>query len=81
MSDHLADTPNQARHFCPICEPEADVTREILEVRYCAMHLPPAPGGIDDGAVEALAYLSGSQDAGGEDNRRWCELFHGKRRK
>jgi hypothetical protein len=31
---------------------------------------------VDDTAVAAAAYLSGSAEAGGEDNRAWCALFH-----
>jgi hypothetical protein len=74
MSDF--ETPSVARMYCPACEPEADPAREILDVRYCASH-SPAAAGLDDGAVTAAqAWISGSSEAGGEDNRRWCELFH-----
>jgi hypothetical protein len=31
---------------------------------------------MDDDVVVASAWISGSSEAGGEDNRRWCELFH-----
>jgi hypothetical protein len=75
MSDHIPDTPSAARMYCPGCEPEADPTHEILDVRWCESH-SPVRGGLDDDAVGAAAYLSGSSEAGGDDNRRWCELFH-----
>jgi hypothetical protein len=32
--------------------------------------------GLDDAVVSAAAYLSGSAEAGGDDNRRWCEILH-----
>jgi hypothetical protein len=75
MSDYIADTPSIARLYCPGCEPEADPTSEILDVRWCEAH-SPVRGGADDEVVSAAAYLSGSSEAGGDDNRRWCELFH-----
>jgi hypothetical protein len=75
MSDYIMDTPLMARVFCPGCEPEADPTREILDVHWCETHTPLRDG-LDDDTVCASAYLSGSSEAGGEDNRRWCEIFH-----
>ena len=75
MSDHISDTPSVARMYCPGCEPEADPTLEILDVRWCESH-SPVRGGLDDEVVVAAAYLSGSSEAGGDDNRRWCQLFH-----
>jgi hypothetical protein len=33
--------------YCPGCEPEADPTREILDVRWCESH-SPVRGGLDD---------------------------------
>jgi len=29
--------------------------------------------------VIVSAYLSGSAEAGGDDNRRWCDILHGRR--
>jgi hypothetical protein len=78
MSDYLADTPSVARAYCPGCEPQADLTAEILDVRWCPAH-SPLPVGPDDACVGASVYLSGSSEAGGEDNRRWCEIFHRRR--
>jgi hypothetical protein len=28
--------------------------------------------------VTASAHLSGSAEAGGDDNRRWCDILHGR---
>jgi len=75
VTDFLPDSPAIARPYCPSCEPDADPTLEILDVRWCASHTP-ASSGADDDAVTTEAYLSGSAEAGGDDNRRWCELFH-----
>lgn len=80
MTDHLTDTPSLARMYCPGCEPAADPAFEILDVRWCASHAPPGRGLDDDLVVASAAWISGSSEAGGEDNRRWCELFHRRRR-
>jgi hypothetical protein len=80
MTDYLTDTPSLARMYCPGCEPSADPSFEILDVRWCASHVPPGRGLDDDAVVTATAWISGSTEAGGEDNRRWCELFHRARR-
>lgn len=75
MTDYLTETPVVARAYCPGCEPDADPVREILDVRWCDAHAPTREG-LDDGVVTSEAYLSGSAEAGGEVNRRWCELLH-----
>ena len=62
----------------PGCEPDADPSLEILDVRWCESH-SPARDGADDEVVTASAYLSGSAEAGGDDNRRWCDILHGRR--
>jgi hypothetical protein len=77
VTDFLPDTPAVARPYCPDCEPDADPCREILDVRWCAAHTP-AWNGADDAAVRAEAFLSGSTEAGGDDNRRWCQLVHSR---
>ena len=75
MSHSMQDTPSVARVYCPGCEPEADPTAEILDLRWCEPHSPQRDG-ADDTVVTAAAYLSGSAEAGGDDNRAWCALFH-----
>jgi hypothetical protein len=79
VTDFLPDSPAIARPYCPSCEPDADPSSEILDVRWCAAHTPVSTGSHDD-AVTTEAYLSGSAEAGGDDNRRWCEFFHAARR-
>jgi hypothetical protein len=75
MTDFLADAPVVARAYCPGCEPGADPTREILDVRWCDAHAPQRDG-PDDATVTSDAFLSGSAEAGGDANRLWCELLH-----
>jgi hypothetical protein len=45
------------------------------------MHTPVREG-AEDSTVNSDGFLSGSAEAGGEANRRWCELIHasGRRR-
>lgn len=64
------------RPYCPNCEPDTDPTRDLVELRWCPAHAP-AWSGSDDLLVTANALPGGSGEAGGEDNRRWCELIHG----
>ncbi len=75
MTDYTRDTPSLGRTYCPGCEPDTDPTLEILDVRWCDAHALHHEG-VDDGLVSATAYLLGSVEAGGEDNRRWCEILH-----
>lgn len=74
MTDFLADSPSVGRFYCPGCETTADPLTEVLDVRWCADHAPVTTGAAD-GEV-AMGWISGGQEAGGEDNRRWCDLFH-----
>jgi hypothetical protein len=78
MSDYIPHTPAMARFYCPSCEPEADPIGEILDVRWCESHSPLREG-LDDALVGAEACVAGGSEAGGEDNRRWCEIFHRRR--
>ena len=75
MTEFRSDSPVLARLYCPGCEPDADPFAEILDVHWCEAHLPSREG-TDDGTVAAAIVVSGSAEAGGEGNRRWCELFH-----
>src|SRR6266481_3161574 len=77
VTDYLPDTPCVARAYCPGCEPDADPSLEILDVRWCESHSPTREG-ADDEVVTASAYLSGSAEAGGDDNRRWCDILHSR---
>jgi len=80
VSDYLTDSAPIARAYCPGCEPDADPIREILDVRWCELHTP-AREGSDDSTVSADGFLSGSAEAGGDANRRWCELVHASTRR
>ncbi|HEV8440764.1 MAG TPA: hypothetical protein VGT40_21975 [Methylomirabilota bacterium] len=47
---------------------------EILDVTWCETHAP-VRAGLDD----ELALVRGTTltaEAGGDDNRRWCEMIH-----
>ncbi|HSE92975.1 MAG TPA: hypothetical protein VLF19_06690 [Methylomirabilota bacterium] len=48
---------------------------EILDVRWCDAHAP-ARDGSDDATVNCEGFMSGSAEAGGDANRRWCQLLH-----
>ena len=50
----MQDTPSVARVYCPGCEPEADPTSEILDLRWCEPH-SPLRNGVDDTVVSAAA--------------------------
>src|ERR1043166_2856596 len=51
MSDHLADTPNLAKPWCPTCQPDRDQMAEILEVSYCGIHQINFTAGSADALV------------------------------
>jgi hypothetical protein len=68
------------RSYCPGCEPDADATREILDVCWCASHAP-ARDGLDDALVSQDGFLSADSEAGGDNNRRWCEVIHREARR
>jgi len=79
MSDYLPDTPLMGRWYCPGCEPEADPIAEILDVRYCDGHAPNREG-AEDGQVTEQGYMSGSAEAGGDENRAACDMIHRPRK-
>jgi len=59
VTDVLPDSPYVARAYCPGCEPDADPSLDILDVRWCESHSPALDGGSDE-VVTTSAYLSGS---------------------
>lgn len=77
MTDWLSDTPVMATMYCPGCETERDPTREVLDVRYCADHAPTTVGDADPEVAQN--WISGTQECG-EDNAKWCQLFHRTKR-
>ena len=70
----VSDTPALGRWWCPACEPAADPLTEILELHPCARH-PLSVAGIDDGGRSYVA-AAGNAEAGGRDNRAWCDWLH-----
>lgn len=74
MSEFIPDTPMLGRVFCPACEPDADPTREILDVRYCEYH-QPKPEGADDALAGPSSYLSGGADVDPETCRKMQALI------
>jgi hypothetical protein len=75
MSDYLPDSPYLAERYCPGCEPDRDEMKEILEVRWCEAHSPNREGKADE-AVGPVGFMNGSDESGGDSNRRFCEMFH-----
>lgn len=75
MSGDLQDTPPLARYYCPGCETDADPSREILEPRWCNQH-EPRRDGSDDERVVVVGHLSGTAEAGGDENRLFCNAIH-----
>lgn len=75
MTDFPTEKPLVARAYCPGCEPHADPLVEILDVHWCDAH-SPCRAGPDDVLATARGTAYGSAEAGGDDNRRWCELIH-----
>jgi len=75
LTEHIPDSPSVSRLYCPACEPDADPSCEILDVRWCTAHAPSSAG-ADDCVITVESFLSGSVEAGGEVNRQWCDLFH-----
>ena len=75
MTEYITSSPVVARAWCPLCDPLADPTLEILDVRYCDPHAPGREGS-DDGMVTSDTAPSGSTEAGGDANRLWCQLLH-----
>ena len=70
----IPDSPIVSRPYCPGCEPDADPTREILDVRWCEDHMPRREGAEDAGVV-ANAYLSGSVEADYDTCRKYAIMI------
>ena len=71
------ETQNLSRDWCPGCEPDVDPSRDIVEVRHCALHPAPSRDGLDDaGALVSSDHLSSTEEAGGTGNQALCDLVH-----
>jgi hypothetical protein len=71
------ETQNLSRDWCPGCEPDVDPSRDIVEIRHCALHPAPSRDGLDDaGALVSSDSLSSAGEAGGAGNRALCDLLH-----
>jgi hypothetical protein len=77
VSDYIPETPYMGRQWCPVCEPERDPSREILDTRWCGRHEPSREGTADDGVPKSEGYMSGAHEAGGDSNAAACALVRG----
>ena len=79
MDYYVPETPNLATEWCPACEPDRDPIKEILQVRPCIVH-PNFEFGSADAMVPPAEHSQWSTpgEAGGEDNRRFCDLLRGE---
>jgi hypothetical protein len=70
------DTPDLSKPWCPVCQPELDPTREILQVAYCLFH-PQEYGGSADGVVPPVTNYSWSHagDMDPETNKLMNDLI------
>ncbi|MDO8560782.1 MAG: hypothetical protein Q7R91_01035 [bacterium] len=75
MPDYLPDPSNIRRAYCPLCEPGADPTREVLDVRWCEIHIPGLEGTADT-TVIAQTYLSGSAEMDANTCLKYFIMFH-----
>jgi hypothetical protein len=66
---------SEPRAWCPGCEPQLDQVKEFVIEQRCAQHPLDTTGELDR-IVDSEAFLSGSAEAGGEANRKWCEMLH-----
>lgn len=71
----IPDSPIEVRWYCPGCEPDADPIAEMLAIRRCGSHDPGTEGELDR-LVHSEGWLSGSAEAEGRDNKRFCDLIH-----
>ena len=63
--------------WCPTCDPAG--IPEPYMLKPCALHTPSVEGSADVQArgQNGSYWQSGSADAGGETNAKWCKLLHG----
>ena len=64
MSLILPDTPKLGQSWCPLCQPDRDPAREILETHYCGDHLPSLRGTADETVTLEPVRLSAGEAEG-----------------
>jgi hypothetical protein len=64
------------RDWCPTCDP--DGVPGLYTMKFCILHWPRTEGTADAEAqgTSGSYWSSGSCDAEGETNARWCQLLH-----
>lgn len=79
MDSYIPETPNLAKDWCPMCEPDRDPLTEILQIRACAIH-PVYEWGTADAMVKPAEDHNWSTpgEAGGEHNRKFNDLLRGE---
>jgi hypothetical protein len=73
--DYLADSDIVYPTRCPGCSPE--LAPDTYVVHYCPSH-EPVRSGAEDERVATDNYMSNTE-AGGKDNRRFCDWLHRKK--
>ena len=68
--------PDEAREYCPGCEPAVDPQSELVSVSYCGVHVPRMVGSADALVNHALDFQLGSFEVEGKPNRLMCNLIH-----
>lgn len=74
MSDSIIETPSLGVRWCPVCEPDRDPTREILDTAYCGPHFPVRDGSADAGTGDSR-HLTATAEADGYDCRMVMALI------
>lgn len=79
MDNYVSETPNLATEWCPVCQPDKDPSREILQVRHCFMHDTALIGSADlMVSPPECSTWSAPGEAGGDENRRLNDLLRGE---
>jgi hypothetical protein len=66
-------TTLDVKDWCPTCDP--DGIPEPYTLKPCGLHTPSVEGSADSKAGTGF-WMSGSVDADGLANAKWCRLLH-----
>lgn len=69
------DESAEPRKWCPDCEPEPNFLDNFYITCYCSAHWPSTEGSVLPPEEDVVPYLT---EAGGEYNRRACQIIHRK---